>query len=159
MSVGERGKLKLPAHLAAVPDLESPDTAAEIAPKVAPLKPAAVGDYEALSELWDLVVPQLDATGLVSPADGPAIELALRHFLIARVAADELTKGDEPSVTMTDRDGDVRKHPSEAVFRAESEMFLKYANALGMTFVSRARTPAARGGDDGEGNPFSSPVG
>ncbi|MDQ1738092.1 MAG: Phage terminase, small subunit [Pseudonocardiales bacterium] len=149
--MGARGALKLPVHLRAVTDTETADTAAEMVPKVAPTKPQTVTDNPALSLLWDQIVPELDRTGLIAPSDAPAVELALRHFLMARVAADEV--GD--TVTVIDRENDARKHPAEAVFRAESEMFLKYAAQLGMTFVARARTPAAKGADDGESNPFA----
>ncbi len=44
-------------------------------------------------------------------------------------------------------------NPAEAVFRAESEMFLRYAAQLGTTFVTRARTPGA--GVKKEPNSFS----
>jgi P27 family predicted phage terminase small subunit len=154
--VGTRGSLKLPPHLRAVKAGEAIDTdedasAASQVPLVAPTKPDAVCDNEELSKLWDQIVPQLDETGLVAPSDGPAIELALRHFLLARVAADQI----EGDVTVVDHGhGGIKKHPAEAVFRAESEMFLRYAGQLGMTFVSRARTPAAKSDGDDD-NPFA----
>jgi P27 family predicted phage terminase small subunit len=151
--VGARGNLQLPAHLRSVPaGAEAVDeTVADTAPRAAPDKPSAVADNHALSELWDQLVPELDKMGMLSPADGPAIELALRHFLLARVAAGQITE----DVTVVDHGhGGVKKHPAEAVFRAESQMFLAYAAQLGLTFVARARTPAAKGREDGEGNPF-----
>lgn len=151
---GARGALKLPQHLKAVPDnAAAPESAADTTPRVAPLKPEAVSANAKLSALWDQIVPELDKCGLLAPSDAPAIELALRHFLIARVAAGELNDG----VTVQDREDDTRKHPADAVFRAQSELFLKYASQLGMTFVARARTPAAKGNDDGAGNPFDAP--
>lgn len=148
--MGARGKLKLASGLSVVPT----DTAAADVPALAPNKPRAVVDNEALSELWDEIVPELDKVGLVSLSDGPSIELALRHFLVARQASDSIG-GD---VAIADHGhGGMKKNPAEAVFRAESEMFLKYAQQLGMTFVSRARTPAAKGADD-DGNPFAASV-
>lgn len=153
--MGARGKLQLPTHLRPVGDDEVAGTVAETAPKAAPVKPDEVADNHALSELWDRIVPELDAAGMISPADGPTLELALRHFLLARVAAGQI--GD---VTVVDHGhGGIKKHPAEAVFRAESDMFLRYAAQLGMTFMARARTPAAKGRDGGESNPFESPVG
>lgn len=152
---GSRGALKLPQHLKAVPDGAGPASVADTAPKLAPLKPPAVSENPRLSALWDQIVPELDRTGLVAPSDAPAIELALRHFLIARIAADQI----DDDVTTPDREGAMKKHPADAVFRAQSELFLKYATQLGMTFVARARTPAAKGDDGGESNPFDSPVG
>lgn len=53
-----------------------------------------------------------------------------------------------------EKNGRDMKNPAEVVFRSESDMFLKYASQLGMTFVSRARTPAAKGADD-DVNPFA----
>lgn len=145
--MGARGKLKLASGLAVVP----PGTAAADVPAFAPRKPQAVVDNRTLSELWDEIVPELDRAGLVTVCDAASIELALRHFLLARQASD--TIGDSVTVADTNHGG-VKKNPAETVFRAESEMFLKYAQQLGMTFVSRARTPAAKGADD-DGNPFA----
>ncbi|HJQ00091.1 MAG TPA: P27 family phage terminase small subunit [Jatrophihabitans sp.] len=154
--MGERGALKLPAHLRPVGDDEVAGTVAETAPKEAPVKPDEVADNSALNELWDRIVPELDRAGMISPADGPTLELALRHFLLARVAADQI----DGDVTVADKGhGGVKKHPAEAVFRAESDMFLRYAAQLGMTFLARARTPAAKGREGGESNPFAAPVG
>ena len=145
----------MPTHLRPVTDQETAGTVAEVAPRSAPAKPAAVADNETLSELWDVIVPELDAAGLVSPADGPTIELALRHFVMARRAFCEL---DGESVVIHDDKlaGGSKKHPAEQVFRSESDAFLRYAQQLGMTFVARARTPAAKGREDGEPNPFAS---
>lgn len=149
--MGARGALKLPKHLQAVPDEKTPETAASKVPAQAPAKPERVTEHAELSELWDEIVPELDRAGLVTVSDGAAIELALRHFLLARLASDSV--GTEVSVT-DHAHGGVKKNPAEAVFRAESQMFLLYAQQLGMTFVSRARTPVAKGADDG-GNPFA----
>lgn len=150
--MGARGTLKLASGLSVVP----PGTAAANVPAAAPAKPGAVIDNPALSGLWDEIVPELDRAGLVTVSDAASIELALRHFLLARQASDSVGA----HVVVDDSaHGGVKKNPAEAVFRAESEMFLKYAQQLGMTFVSRARTPAAKGADDGRSNPFAAGVG
>lgn len=151
--MGVRGPLKLPAHLRPVTDPRTAGSAAEVVPKDAPLKPPAVINNEALSGLWDEIVPQLAEVGLVARSDGPAIELALRHFLLARRASDEV--GTLVSVRATVEQGGAKKAPAEAVFRLESAAFLEYAKQLGMTFVARARTPAAKGREDGNANPFA----
>lgn len=148
--MGARGTLKIASHLTSVPDATKGTAATEV-PALAPTKPQAVADNEALSALWDQIVPELDRAGLVTVSDGPSVEMALRHFLVARLAADSI--GERVEVEDSNHGG-TKKSPAEAVFRAESEMFLKYAQQLGMTFVSRARTPAAKGADDG-GNPFA----
>jgi P27 family predicted phage terminase small subunit len=151
--VGARGPLKLPTHLRPVGDHETAGSAAETVAKESPDKPAAVSGNPALSGLWDEIVPQLAAVGLVARSDGPAIELALRHFLMARQASDQI--GSQVVVETDEDHGGVKKNPAEAVFRLESAAFLEYAKQLGMTFVARARTPAAKGRDDGEANPFA----
>lgn len=146
--MGARGTLKLASHLQTV---DTTATAAADVPALAPSKPEAVSEDSDLSQLWDDIVPELDQAGLVTVCDAAAIELALRHFLLARKASESV--GAEVAV----RDhthGGLKKNPAEAVFRAESEMFLRYAQQLGMTFVSRARTSVAKGGD-GEPNPFT----
>jgi P27 family predicted phage terminase small subunit len=154
--MGARGKLKLPTHLRPVTDGEAAGSAAEGVPRVAPMMPESVKANKQLAKLWDEIVPQLDEAGLVAPSDGPAIELALRHFLVAREASDQI--GTRISVETDEDHGGVKKNPAEAVFRLESAAFLEYAKQLGMTFVARARTPAAKGSDDGEGNPFAAPA-
>lgn len=153
--MGARGPLKLPTHLRPVTDRKLADSAAEEVPAVAPTKPPSVEANAALSDLWDQIVPQLDAAGLVAPSDGTTIELALRHVIVARQAFDELDQGGSVVVKDAAIAGGMKKHPAEAVFRSESEMFLKYAQQLGMTFVARARTPSTKGADDGEANPFA----
>lgn len=149
--MGARGALKIPQHLAAVPDDAAVPTAADQVQPLAPAKPQAVEDNDDLSALWDLVVPELDRVGLLALSDGPAIEMALRHFLLARRASDDVT---DIAVADHHNGGTMKKNPAEAVFRAESEMFLKYAQQLGMTFVSRARTPVAKGAGE-DANPFA----
>ena len=152
--MGSRGPLKLPTHLRPVTDREVSGTIAETVARSAPVKPAEVAEDPALSVLWDAIVPELDEAGLLAPSDGPTVELTIRHMAMARrayadVPADSVVLYDDKLA------GGAKKHPAEQVFRSESDMFLKYAQQLGMTFVARARTPAAKGRDDGEPNPFA----
>ena len=150
--MGARGPLKIVSSLHSVASATAGTAAAEV-PAVAPLKPQAVTDDQVLSDLWDQIVPQLDAAGLLAPSDAPAVELALRHFRAARAASDELAAG---TATVWDAKNErPMKNPAEVVFRSESLAFLEFAKQLGMTFVSRARTPAAGGGEDADGNPFA----
>ena len=153
--MGARGPLKLPTHLRPVSDTRIADTVAEVAEKLAPEKPAAVAEHQELSALWDQLVPVLDRAGLLSPMDGLTIELALRHVLVAREASSVV---EVEGVVVKDAAiaGGMKKHPAEQVMCSESEMFLRYAQQLGMTFVSRARTPATKAADgNGEANPFA----
>lgn len=149
--MGARGPLKIPSHLRPVTDGELAGSAAEATPSEAPVKPQVVADDQALSGYWDQIVPELDRVGLVSPADGPTVTLMLMHVATAIKAYEQV--GD--SVVAKDHhNGDVKKNPAEAVFRAESDMALRYFEKLGMTWMSRARTPAAKGREDGDANPF-----
>lgn len=113
--------------------------------------PSDVESDPELRKAWEQIVPELDRAGLVSVADSAAIELCLRHFVMARQAY-RYVNGDVVVDDMAH--SGVKKNPAETVFRAESEMFLKFAQQLGMTFVSRARTPMGKAGDGGESNPF-----
>lgn len=150
VQIGARGKLKLAGQLRAVPSDIAADTAAADVQAVAPDKPEDVKNDPALSAAWDVIVPQLDAAGLVAKSDGPAIVLALMHFVTAGQAYRQIG-GD----VMVECEDGVKKNPAEAVLRMESELFLKYAQQLGMTFVARARTPGQKGDADAEANPFS----
>ena len=153
--MGARGALKIVSPLKPVGEAMAGTAAADV-PALAPLKPDEVATDEVLSGLWDLIVPQLDEAGLVSPADGPAVELCIRHFRAARAASDELAQGQ--ATVWDDKNGRPMKNPAEVVFRSESLAFLEFAKQLGMTFVARARTPAASKGADDGGNPFASGV-
>lgn len=153
--MGARGSLKIAAHLKAVPDAIAGTAAAQVA-AVAPVMPQAVADSEELRALWEQIVPSLDEAGLIAAADGPAVEMALRHYRAARAASDDLAAGS--STTYDAKNQRDMKNPAEVVFRSESMAFLEYAKQLGMTFVSRARTPAAKGADDDGGNPFRGAV-
>lgn len=153
--MGARGPLKLPKQLRAVTDGEVSGTVAETASRRAPDKTAAVIASDTLSALWDVVVPELDEAGMLSPADGPTIEIALRHYVLAGKAFDEVVEMGTVTVDDHHMAGGIKKHPAEAVFRSESDMFLRYVKELGMSFVSRARTPAAEVRASGGDNPFS----
>lgn len=149
-------KLKIassPVNLSVVTD----QTAAGAVQPAEPYQPA--GMPEELEEIWDEVVPQLVDAGLVSRADGPAIEASLMHFAIMRKAFRELMDADMavPDTAHGDADNPpLKKHPAEVVLRSHSTHFMQYADRLGMTFVSRARTPAPKEGSGGtERNPFA----
>lgn len=143
---GSRGPLKL--ITSGEPD-DDELTAQNVVPAGTPIKPEAVKDDEELSALWDAMVPSLT---LAAPSDGPVIELMLRHYCLARDAYKEI----DGKTTVADHNhGGVKKNPAESVLRAESDMFLRYAQQLGMTPAARARIPMP-GGDGAEENPFAS---
>jgi P27 family predicted phage terminase small subunit len=153
---GSRGPLKIVPDSGSVKSGDEEISAASIVPKVAPAKPDVVAANEELSLLWDQIVPELDRTGLVAPSDAPMIEVALRSFLLVRTAHEQII-ADGGRVTVADTNhGGVKKSPAETVFRSQADLFLRYAQQLGMTWMSRARTPMP-GGEGGEANPFAAP--
>ena len=154
--MGARGPLKLVTHLQPVSDAVAGSAAADV-PALAPEKPAAVVADAVLSEMWDQIVPGLDRAGLVTPSDAAAVELCLRHFRAARTASDELARGE--ATVLDEKNGRLMKNPAEVVFRSESLAFLEYAKQLGMTFVSRARTPGSATGGAADENPFAASLG
>lgn len=157
--MGARGplsrSLKIVGATGPADDEEATTLADELAPG-APEKPEGMPEPE--DKLWDALVPELDKLGLVCTVDGLTVDLALRHYLAARRASEELAQA--AGVSLHDeKNGRLQKHPAETVFRLHSDAFLKYAGQLGMTFVSRARLQAR--GDDGDEaeNPFTSTAG
>lgn len=148
-------KLKLPASVQAVaPGEERVETMHSKLRPTRPTKPEGlVGE---LSDAWDEIVDALDEAGLLAQVDGPALELALRHFLVARKASEELLL-EGPSVYDEKNEREM-KHPASQVFRDHSTAFLEYAKQLGLSFVARARVTVPKGAGDGDSNPFASPA-
>lgn len=151
--MGERGVLKLPPHLKAVDGGQSDaaPTLADATRPAAPEKPAGLPD--SVSAAWDVIVPALDEVGVLARCDGPALELALRHYVTAVAASDDVVA--EPRL-FDEKNGRPMKNPSSQVFRDHSSAFLEYAKQLGLTFVSRARAPRPdEGAGGGASNPFA----
>jgi P27 family predicted phage terminase small subunit len=150
--MGVRGPLKIPKHLQVVPGDAAGTVAERIAPSAPPRPPGFPEDDREMVELWDAIVPELDRAGLLTRADGPTVELAIRHFLAARKAGDALQAGevvlDDPA-----HGGTAKKNPAGAEMRSQSQLFLEYAKQLGMSFAARARIPAKD--EATEANPFA----
>lgn len=153
--MGARGPLKLPAQLRVVADGDVAGTLAETVKREAPLKPSDLTPAE--RTVWDQIVTSLDEIGLLARVDALTVRLAIRHYLAAMRASDQLL-GAESIVLHDDKNGRDMKHPASQVFRDHSSSFLAYAQQLGMTFVSRARLEATgrEAGAGGGGNPFVS---
>lgn len=156
--MGARGPLKIPAHLQVVrpgaPGGPSPvsKSAADKVHLSPPAKPDELPD--AVSDAWDAIVPTLNDAGMLSPIDGATLELALRHFVQARMASDELLAAD--SVVIRDeKNGRDAKHPASQIMRDHSAEFLKYAIQLGLSFASRARISLPDDTPKDMGNPFA----
>lgn len=149
--MGERGKLRIPAQLRLVGD-QTPATAADIVAPSRPDMPAEVAAEPALAALWTSICDELDAAGLLAGCDALTLELGLRHFLAARKAAQELLGNS--TVALYDPEHDrMQKDPTDAVFRMQSELFLKYAAQLGMSFAARSRIDVRKGASGP--NPFA----
>lgn len=142
-------QLKLPPALSAVRGKRS-ETAHSKLSVTKPPKPE--GLPEDLSALWDSTVDALDEAGLITAVDGPTLELALRHYMAAAAASDDLLAGG--STLHDDKNERDMKNPASQVFRDHSTAYLEFAKQLGLSFVSRARVSMAKG-DAEDGNPFS----
>ncbi len=154
--MGARG----PVSLRLAPAID-PEASAKVEAKggtaAAMVRPSAPPKPDKLpaggSEVWDQLVATLEEAGLIAQCDGPTLELAIRHYLVARKASNAVLR---QSVTTEDKKNErVMKNPASQVFRDHSTAFLEFAKQLGLTFVARARTQvgAEEGGDSG--NPFS----
>jgi P27 family predicted phage terminase small subunit len=145
--MGARG----PLRLVQPDDSSGRESAAQRVRPEPPEKPA--GLPLEVDELWDEIVPTLNDAGLLSRADGMTVELALRHFVVARRASNNLI---EKGAVVEDKHngGDLKKSPEAQIWRDNSAAFLEFAKQLGLSFASRARVTMPKEADDGE-NPFS----
>lgn len=144
-------KLPPKLQLAAADGVRIESAATAVKPEP-PSKPDSLPSE--VSQLWDEVVEALNDAGLISQVDGPAIELALRHFAAARFASDQLLR--EGSTKFDAKNEREMKNPAAVVFSQQSSAFLDYAKQLGLTFVSRARANTDGGANEqgGTSNPF-----
>lgn len=133
---------KIPSHLRAVQPGEKPGAKVPDLPLAGPPKPKKLP--KAVSKVWDSLVPTLSAGGYLSPADGPALELAIRHYLIAVKAGDELLHDNTELVKYDDKNKREMKHPSSQIMRDHSSEFLKYANSIGLVFGAREKYNQSR---------------
>lgn len=147
--MGARGRLKL------APVGESPSGEATAQSLVAPKEPDKPNGLPLeIDALWDEVVPVLSEAGLLSEADGMTLEMALRHFSVARKASNEMI---EAGVVTEDKrhGGQEAKSPRAQIFKDNSSMFLEYAKQLGLSFAARSRINVGGDANGGkEGNPF-----
>lgn len=118
-----------------------------------PAKPASVAKRKVLSAVWDEVVPKLWRAGLLTDADTQTIEMMLRHFALARIASNKILDDESLLTVWNERQQFDQKGPLEVIFRQESDSYIKYADKLGMTLMSRAAVPLNNGGADAT-NPF-----
>lgn len=153
--MGTRGpvsQLKLPPKLRLVTDKKADTTSAHSKVSLSrPTKPAGLPDL--VSDMWDTLAQQLDDAGLIAAVDGATLELAIRHYLAAVQASDDLMANG--SSMYDDKNERSMKNPASQVFRDHSTAFLQFAKELGLSFVARARVSMAKEEADGTGNPFA----
>lgn len=77
----------------------------------------------------------LHEAGLLTAVDGAAYALMATHYALALEAAQVV---DEEGISTEDERGLTRKHPLLAVWKQNSEAFLKFAREFGMTPSARA---------------------
>lgn len=154
--MGARGpvsQLKLPQKLRLVSD-DTPDTtsANALMKPNAPQPPKDLPD--AARPIWDELVAQLGEAGLIARVDGPALHLAILHYLAAIEASQDLLR--EGAVVMGGNGGPVR-NPASVAFKSHTEAFLEIAKQMGLTFAARARTTLPEEAQDSldRGNPFA----
>ena len=142
--MGARGPLKL------APVGENQVDRSSAAAMVAPQQPdKPTGLPIEVSELWDEIVPVL------AEADSMTVEMALRHFSLARRVSNELI---EQGVVVEDKrhGGQEAKSPKAQILKDNSSAFLEYAKQLGLSFAARSRMRGdERGSQEEEDNPFA----
>lgn len=128
--------------------------AAQVQPGL-PTKPKKVAADPDLSQWWDDLVPGMAESGMLSKCDVAAVITLLEHLNASHEAYLEMMRD---GVTIAQREDKPelgnKKHPADMVMRGHSEAILKYSNALGLTWLARARTEVPKGDDD-SGNPFA----
>lgn len=148
--MGARGPLKLAP--VGENQIDKTSAAAMVAPQQ-PDKPTGLPIE--VSELWDEIVPVLAEAGLLSEADSMTVEMALRHFSLARRVSNELI---EQGVVVEDKrhGGQEAKSPKAQILKDNSSAFLEYAKQLGLSFAARSRMRGdGHGSEEEEDNPFA----
>lgn len=149
---GPIGKLKL---MNASDSAQTPQpvvSMAERTPAKRPTKPSHMP--AAASRMWDQIVDELEAAGLIAAFDAPTLDLALRHYALAVKASNSVMRS---AVVREDKKNQrSMKHPAATVFMQHSQAFLEYSKVLGLNFSARARLPIAEMGADDD-SPFGGP--
>lgn len=131
--------------------LPNPTATGRVRPS-APLAPADLP--EAGRELFHALAAELDAAGLVAQVDAPMLALAIRAYLLAVEASDEVLRDGSVS---TGSMGQPVSHPGLAAFAQQAKVFADLGRSLGLSFGSRARIPVPEAPADvlDRGSPFA----
>lgn len=131
---GNPGKRKLNRH-EPKPDLTPPK-----------LPPNSLSDVR---KFWRRYEPMLDRLGVLTEADGSALELMAIHYAIAKAALAEMTDDQgKLQLTSEDEEGVTRKHPMLQVVRDNSAAFRLYSILFGLNPAARARLDVSEPEDD-----------
>lgn len=84
----------------------------------------------------DLYLPQLQAMQIFTDADLAAFELMSVHYAMAWRAAEIVQS---QGIVLTDKFGQLHKHPALQILRDNSALFKAYAAEFGMTPSARSR--------------------
>ena len=148
--MGTRGQLKLVDEAVTLDTLQG-SVAAKLRGATDLDKPEGITSNKRMEEIWDWLVPKLIEAGLAHEMDSLTVELAVRHYVHAIDASDDLLKD---SLLVEGRD-EFKRNPLETVFRNESMSFLQYAKQLGLSFGSRVRLQDVEAKRNEEENPYS----
>lgn len=107
-----------------------------------------------LEPLYKEITASLDKTGLLTPADIPALVLTLLAYQQAIEANREVRI---QGYQVTDSRGNVRINPAVTAFNTATRQYLALANSLGMTVASRIRwvISAYEAQQEKQQNPFA----
>lgn len=131
---GNPGKRKLNQH--------------EPKPNPTPPKPPTNSLLD-VRKFWRRYGPMLDRLGVLTEADGSAMELMAIHYAIAKAAlAEMMDEQGKLQLTSKDEEGVTRKHPMLQVLRDNSAAFRLYSVLFGLNPAARARLVASEPKDD-----------
>lgn len=95
-------------------------------------------------KFWDEHAAELEALGVATGWDVPALRMMAEHYAISLEALEQLREDNQ--LVVPGRYG-ARVNPLVTVFRNHSEAFKKFAEQFGMTPSARARLPVAPADD------------
>lgn len=92
---------------------------------------------------WRRMAREQIELGVLTTADVPAFILMAEQYAVARQAAHDLVRDGQLELTVTDVNGNLRKHPLLQVLRDSAAAYRMFAVEFGMTASSRSRIKAA----------------
>ena len=118
-----------------------------------PYKPPWLSPYA--RELWERIVPDLEALGLIKPADFAAWVAYCETWSTYRVALETVRR--EGIVLKNERTGMSHKHPALLTMDVSGGQLMRFAIEFGLTPAAEVRL-AKPGKDDAADDPFTAPA-